>query len=223
MEREGRKESGGGLWVHSVDGGGGGGGGDAYGYGELGGGNGNGNESGLEGGGRGARRGVEYEDEEEEPPPTMEEVHEACRLANAYDFIMAMPEGFHTPVGERGAQLSGGQRQRIAIARALVRKPAVLLLDEATSALDAESEFQVQSAIDQMIERGGITVVIIAHRLSTIRKADRIVVIEAGKVVESGTHDGLMLQGGPYANLASRQLAPQPAGSNNAEEVKSVA
>jgi ABC-type multidrug transport system fused ATPase/permease subunit len=134
------------------------------------------------------------------------DVEEACRLANAHDFIAALPEGYDTEVGERGAQLSGGQRQRIAIARALVRRPRVLLLDEATSALDAESEFQVQTAIDGMLSRGDMTVVIIAHRLSTIRAAHTIAVVAGGQVIESGSHAALLAKGGAYAKLAARQL-----------------
>lgn len=134
------------------------------------------------------------------------DVEEACRLANAHGFISALPEGYDTDVGERGTQLSGGQRQRIAIARALVRRPRVLLLDEATSALDAESEFQVQTAIDGMMARGDMTVVIIAHRLSTIRAAHTIAVVGGGKVLESGSHTELVARGGAYAKLAARQL-----------------
>jgi len=136
------------------------------------------------------------------------DVEEACRLANAHDFICALPEGYDTEVGERGTQLSGGQRQRIAIARALVRKPRVLLLDEATSALDAESEYQVQAAIDGMLARGDMTVVIIAHRLSTIRAAHTIAVVDGGQVIESGSHADLFARGGAYSKLATRQLAP---------------
>jgi len=136
------------------------------------------------------------------------DVEEACRLANAHDFITSLPEGYDTEVGERGTQLSGGQRQRIAIARALVRKPRVLLLDEATSALDAESEYQVQAAIDGMLARGDMTVVIIAHRLSTIRAAHTIAVVDGGQVIESGSHADLFARGGAYSKLANRQLTP---------------
>jgi len=134
------------------------------------------------------------------------EVEEAARTANAYKFITDMPDGFNTEVGERGVQLSGGQKQRIAIARALVRKPRVLLLDEATSALDAESERQVQQAIDSMIVQGQMTVVIIAHRLSTVRNSHKICVVQGGKVVEEGSHEVLVEQGGAYFNLVQSQL-----------------
>ena len=138
--------------------------------------------------------------------PGSEEVVRAARLANAHDFIGTFEHAYETVVGERGTQLSGGQKQRVAIARALVRRPAVLLLDEATSALDAESEAVVQAAIDSMIEQGGMTVLVVAHRLSTIRNADRIVIISAGAVKESGKHDELLALKGEYANLVARQM-----------------
>lgn len=128
------------------------------------------------------------------------EIEEAAKLAHAHEFILALPRGYDTPVGENGANLSGGQRQRISIARALVRNAPVLLLDEATSALDNESEAAVQKALDSAMK--GRTVLVIAHRLSTIARADRIVVMQDGKVVESGSHGDLSdVKGGLYARL----------------------
>ena len=134
-------------------------------------------------------------------------VVEAAKLANAHDFITSLPHGYDTEVGMRGVQLSGGQKQRIAIARALVRRPKVLLLDEATSALDAESEHQVQAALDSMMS-GQMTVIVVAHRLSTVRNADIIYVVEKGQVVEKGNHDSLMAQGesSAYYKLVQSQL-----------------
>eukprot|EP00980_Cylindrotheca_fusiformis_P018488 scaffold6124_cov122-Cylindrotheca_fusiformis.AAC.7 len=140
------------------------------------------------------------------PNSTRQEIEEAARFANAYDFIMSFPEGFDTPVGERGTQLSGGQKQRIAIARALVKKPEVLLLDEATSALDNESEAIVQEALDKLMTLKGQTCIVIAHRLTTIRNADRIGFIADGKVKEIGSHEELMkLPHGRYKRLVESQ------------------
>ena len=155
--------------------------------------------------------------------PGSEEVVRAARLANAHDFIGTFEHAYETVVGERGTQLSGGQKQRVAIARALVRRPAVLLLDEATSALDAESEAVVQAAIDSMIEQGGMTVLVVAHRLSTIRNADRIVIISAGAVKESGKHDELLALKGEYANLVARQMHPELARRARADGAREVA
>jgi ATP-binding cassette subfamily B protein len=132
------------------------------------------------------------------------EVREAAREAQALTFVEALPEGFDTPLGERGKSLSGGQRQRMAIARALVRDAPILLLDEATSALDAESEQLVQMALDQAMETR--TTIVIAHRLATVLRADRIVVMEDGRVVEEGSHATLITQGGLYARLADLQF-----------------
>lgn len=126
---------------------------------------------------------------------------EACRKASCLDFIkneQIFPEGYDTEVGERGVKLSGGQKQRVAIARALIRNPEVILLDEATSALDAESEHQVQLAIDKLCEEGGKTVIVIAHRLATVKNADQIICLKYGEVVEQGTHQELLDKNGVY-------------------------
>jgi ATP-binding cassette subfamily B protein len=131
-------------------------------------------------------------------------VEQAARQAAAHDFITAMPEGYATPVGERGVTLSGGQRQRIAIARAILKDAPILLLDEATSALDAESEAAVQAALERLME--GRTSIVVAHRLATIRKAYRIVVLDGGVIVEEGTHDRLVAENGLYARLAALQF-----------------
>jgi ATP-binding cassette subfamily B protein len=132
------------------------------------------------------------------------EVRQAAREAQALTFIEALPEGFETPLGERGKSLSGGQRQRLAIARALVRDAPILLLDEATSALDSENEALVQAALDQAMETR--TTLVIAHRLATVLRADRIIVMEDGMAVEEGTHHELVARGGLYARLAALQF-----------------
>lgn len=136
---------------------------------------------------------------------TDEEVREAARLANAEEFILRMPEGFQTAVGERGVSLSGGQRQRIAIARSILRNPPVLILDEATSALDYHSERLIQEALDRL--SAGRTVITIAHRLSTIKTADRIIVLKDGVVIEQGNFKSLVAQGGTFAELIASQSA----------------
>lgn len=138
------------------------------------------------------------------PDATDAEVEAAARAAAAHEFISALPEGYDSFVGERGVMLSGGQKQRIAIARAILRDAPVLLLDEATSALDAESELAVQRAVDAL--SAGRTTLIVAHRLATVKKADRIVVMEQGRIVDIGTHDQLVAGGGLYARLARLQF-----------------
>jgi ABC-type multidrug transport system fused ATPase/permease subunit len=133
------------------------------------------------------------------------EIIEAAKKANAWEFIQSFPEGMNTQVGDRGIQLSGGQKQRIAIARALLKNPTILVLDEATSALDSESEKLVQDALETLME--GRTSIVIAHRLSTIRKADKIYVIDKGKIAEEGTHADLVaLENGIYSKLVHLQM-----------------
>ncbi|APR79288.1 Lipid A export ATP-binding/permease protein MsbA [Minicystis rosea] len=132
------------------------------------------------------------------------EVEAAARAANAHDFITRFPEGYGTPVGERGVQLSGGQKQRVAIARAVLKDPRILVLDEATSALDAESEHLVKEALDRLMK--GRTTLIIAHRLSTVAGADRVVVLDGGRIVQSGSHAALVGEEGLYKRLVERQF-----------------
>jgi ATP-binding cassette subfamily B (MDR/TAP) protein 1 len=138
------------------------------------------------------------------PDASMEKIQEAARSANAHAFIEALPEGYHTMLGEGCIQLSGGQKQRVAIARAIVKDPKILLLDEATSALDAESERVVQDALDRLMV--GRTTVVVAHRLSTIRDADTIAVVYKGNLIEQGNHDTLLALKGSYARLVRHQM-----------------
>jgi ATP-binding cassette, subfamily B, bacterial HlyB/CyaB len=134
-----------------------------------------------------------------DPAMSMERVIAAATLAGAHDFILELPEGYDTIVGERGSSLSGGQRQRIAIARALVMDPRILIFDEATSALDYESERIIQDNMRRIVQDR--TVFVIAHRLSTVRRVDRIITLERGRILEDGTHDALIRAGGRYAKL----------------------
>jgi subfamily B ATP-binding cassette protein MsbA len=137
-----------------------------------------------------------------------DEIVDAARVANAHDFIQALPQGYETLVGERGVKLSGGQRQRVAIARAILKDPRILLLDEATSALDSESEVLVQEALGRLMQ--GRTTIIIAHRLSTVQIAHRIAVLDKGRLVELGTHAELMARQGLYHRLYSLQFETEP-------------
>ena len=136
--------------------------------------------------------------------PSKEEVEKAAKIANAHDFIMQMPQGYQTVIGDRGDLLSGGQRQRLSIARAVLRNPDIVILDEATSALDTENERLVQTAMNRVLE--GRTAIVIAHRLSTIVNADKIVVLDGGRIVEQGTHKELFANAtGLYHKLCTMQ------------------
>jgi ABC-type multidrug transport system fused ATPase/permease subunit len=138
------------------------------------------------------------------PDATADELIAAARTANAYDFITKLPEGFETELGERGVKLSGGQKQRLALARAILADPRILILDEATSSVDAEAEYLIQQALERVLK--GRTALVIAHRLSTIRNADKILVLDSGRLVETGNHAELMQRGGLYSRLYQRQM-----------------
>ncbi len=139
-----------------------------------------------------------------DPHRSVDEIVAAARAANAHDFIVEMPRGYETGIGDLGVRLSGGQRQRLAIARALLKNAPILILDEATSALDTESEGLVQEALERLMANR--TTLVVAHRLSTIRRADRIVVVVRGAIVESGTHDELLTRGAEYRKLYELQF-----------------
>jgi ATP-binding cassette subfamily B protein/subfamily B ATP-binding cassette protein MsbA len=149
-----------------------------------------------------------------------EAIAEAARAANAAEFIEALPGGYDTAIGERGVKLSGGQRQRIAIARALLAQPRILILDEATSNLDTESEQLIQAALARLMRDR--TTFVIAHRLSTIRHADLIVVLEAGRVAEMGTHDDLIARSGRYREMVTLQTSPAREGATHGHATHAV-
>jgi subfamily B ATP-binding cassette protein MsbA len=138
------------------------------------------------------------------PTATNEEIIEAAKAAYAHEFIMNMPNAYDTPIGERGVKLSGGQKQRLSLARAIIKNPEILILDEATSSLDTDSETKIQKALEGIMP--GRTTIIIAHRLSTIKKADRIVVIDKGKIIQQGSHEELFKKGGVYRELYTMQF-----------------
>ena len=135
---------------------------------------------------------------------TDEEVMEAAKRANIHDYILSLPEGYETKIGERGVKLSGGQKQRLSIARVFLKDPSILILDEATSALDNATEILIQKSLDELCK--GRTTIVVAHRLSTVRNADRIAVVDEGHIIEEGTHKELLEKGGEYAALYNAQL-----------------
>jgi ATP-binding cassette subfamily B protein/subfamily B ATP-binding cassette protein MsbA len=148
------------------------------------------------------------------PDATIGEIRRAAEAANIHDFIEQLPDGYDTPVGERGATLSGGERQRLAIARALLKNAPILILDEPTSALDARTEYELIEALERLVRNR--TTLIIAHRLSTLRLADRIAVMDDGRIVQEGTQDELLRQGGLFASLYHAQFGPGEAHSAGA-------
>jgi ATP-binding cassette subfamily B protein len=153
------------------------------------------------------------------PDASRERIVAAARAAGAHEFILALPAGYDSRISERGSSLSGGERQRISIARALLVDPRILILDEATSSVDAETEAIIQAAIDRLVT--GRTTIAIAHRLSTLRRADRIIVLDAGQIVEIGRHDDLLAAGGVYARLYHAQAqmeAQQEAQTTGSQE-----
>jgi subfamily B ATP-binding cassette protein MsbA len=145
------------------------------------------------------------------PGASIEDVEAAARAAHAHEFVERLPDRYETVVGERGIKLSGGQRQRVAIARAILKDPVILILDEATSSLDTESEQLIEDALSRLLV--GRTTLIIAHRLSTVRRADRLVVLDRGRIVEEGSHSELLGLGGLYARLYQRQFRDEDAGT----------
>jgi ATP-binding cassette subfamily B protein len=151
------------------------------------------------------------------PDATQEELEAACRTANIHEFIAGLPEGYDTVVGERGYRLSGGEKQRVAIARVVLKDPRVLILDEATSHLDSESEHLIQRALERVMV--GRTSLVIAHRLSTILSADQILVIDEGRLVQRGTHEALLAQGGLYRDLYERQFSAAEAAGNGVADL----
>ena len=161
------------------------------------------------------------------PSATDEEVYAACRAASIHDKIMGFPDGYNSRVGERGLKLSGGEKQRVAIARTIIKDPRIILLDEATAALDSDTEEHIQEALDKLSQ--GRTTLVIAHRLSTITTADQILVLHAGTVIESGTHDQLLAKKGRYASMWKKQIRAQKAAddakilSDQAEQLRSEA